>query len=141
MQKRGLSEVVGWVLLIGISVMMGTVVMQWMKDHTEETAHDLAEDTEQTYLCDETAFDVTFITTNCDTLHVVNKGYHTLSALKAKSSIGIDDTFTFSPALLPGQTQTLNSNGHTSLQFTPVLLSQGKEIVCPLKKIKASCTP
>ncbi len=54
--KKGISEVVSWVLLISMTVVLATIVAMWMMQQTRNVVSSEIEDTG--YLCDEVAFNV-----------------------------------------------------------------------------------
>ncbi|MEK6812832.1 MAG: hypothetical protein AABX86_01825, partial [Nanoarchaeota archaeon] len=55
-EKRGISEVISWVLLITLTVTLATIVAMWMTQHTKDIISTEIE--KEDYLCDDVAFNV-----------------------------------------------------------------------------------
>ena len=54
MNKKGLSQAVGFVLLVGLSIGLAIFVGTWLRGQSEKTAQGLAEDVEKNTKCDDT---------------------------------------------------------------------------------------
>ena len=54
MNKKGLSQAVGFVLLVGLSIGLAVFVGTWLRGQSEKTAQGLAEDVEKNTRCDDT---------------------------------------------------------------------------------------
>ena len=67
MNKKGLSQAVGFVLLVGLSIGLAIFVGTWMRGQSEKTAQGLAEDVEKNTKCDDTLIRAI---ANCDRICV-----------------------------------------------------------------------
>ncbi|MFH1592821.1 MAG: hypothetical protein ABIB47_05635 [Candidatus Woesearchaeota archaeon] len=65
LHKKGISQAVGFVLIIAITIGLAVFVGTWMKDRSEETAVDIASDLEKTTRCDDTTLRAI---ANCDSI-------------------------------------------------------------------------
>ena len=68
--KRGVSEWISWVLLTGLTVMIGVFVLQWSKGNTTQTVEDITEKGEVLTLCQETGLSITGYCQDTQTLNI-----------------------------------------------------------------------
>src|SRR3989344_89577 len=136
MRKRGVSEIVSWVLLVGLTITIGMVVSQWLREHAEITTDKLADQTQADLICNDVAINAYFTDpSTCASVTLVNKGYHTIHEINARSKYG---TNPYTIDLKPGDpptTQPLNT-GNTSVDIIPVVVVKGATIGCPTQQIK-----
>ena len=138
MQRHGLSEIVSWVLLIGVSMLLGVVVSQWLHEQAQHSTDTLIEDTTTDLVCEDVAFNAFFESgTSCGSLTITNKGYHTLDEIRVRSDFGVDS---FPLNLTPGATLTKPLNTLSlGVEIIPVVLLAEKPVGCTDKKIKLAC--
>lgn len=70
MGKRGISVWISWVLLVAMSVMIGSFVLQWSKTHTTETVEDITEKGDILTFCQETGLSVIEYCQHTQTLNI-----------------------------------------------------------------------
>lgn len=68
--KRAISAWISWVLLVMLSVIIGTMVMQWTRSNTTQTVEDLTEKGEILTLCQETGLAVNSYCQDTQTLNI-----------------------------------------------------------------------
>ncbi|MDO8555548.1 MAG: hypothetical protein Q7R96_00045 [Nanoarchaeota archaeon] len=147
--NKGISEVISWVLLISLTVALGTIVGIWTKGQTENVAKDISNTDYQcedvqfnikgTGLCEDTDFAFTITNTGSFTIHefIIRKGD---IFLRNGNNIPKD---AWLMTLQPGtqatfSTQDLNIQelitGDT-IEFLPLL----EEVTCGTRKVTFTC--
>ncbi len=148
MQKKGDSQLISWVLLVGFVIGLATMVTMWVKDRAEQTTQEEIDRTEQELRCAETAINVAI---DCPTMprdvQVTNTGKFTIQKLKFRQleqttlRIVIDDVVQVIPPQAPPQTVSLNTNIDPLQEFDiiPIIIINEKEVVCVTRKITHTC--
>ncbi|HLD13036.1 MAG TPA: archaellin/type IV pilin N-terminal domain-containing protein [Candidatus Nanoarchaeia archaeon] len=148
MHKKGISEVISWVLLIGVTVVLATTIGVWMKQQAEQAnEYILQED----YLCNDVSFSATL--SDCNepdiTLTIKNTGSFTIQEFiirqngeLTRNGLNIKEENRLL-TLKPGESITqpaedLNIDqpaADTRLELTPLY----KETTCTERKIIITC--
>lgn len=157
--KKGLSEIIGYVLLISFAVIMGVIVYNWMSSYIM---------TEKDACPDDVSLVVKSYKYDCDAgkleIEFMNKGLFNISAFKIRGSIdatkeiatielpAIDSSkkeipyHIFQKPLSPSgeaQTRVIEYHGGIRLRFveiTPYVFEKGKSLICTNSKIKQDLT-
>ena len=141
MDKRGAETIVAWVLLVGLSITLGIIVSQWMKEQAEKQSEDIVKEVEGDIKCVDVSLNAYFSDSSCSTLEISNRGYFKILALKIRSDYGTGDPQEIN--LNPQQTQTLNIgysvyNG-SRIDLIPIIKVGKERLACVDKKISIEC--
>jgi hypothetical protein len=140
MDKKGVSLIISWVLLIGFAVTLGVLVSTWMQDQAEETSETLLDDKTMELHCGDMAVNAFFPTPTCDTISTTNKGVFTIHQVHVRSLFG---TETIEASIPPQQAQDLNIQtvvvSGESVEVIPVIKVEGKTVVCVNRKLSITC--
>ena len=146
--KQGISEVISWVLLIGITVVLSTMVGVWIKNQTDQTSERISNDD---YLCDDVAFAATL--TDCTTppvsITIKNTGSFTITEFLIRNNGELirnglnikpeDRTLTLKPGeSITKPTEDLNINNldeNTKLELLPLQAMR----TCTERRITITC--
>ena len=145
--KQGVSEIVSWVMLIGLSIAIGMLVLQWSKQQTEQTAEKLTQDVTSSLRCGEVSFNVKFVPAAspvCSQVEIANKGLHTIKELQIRGQAGGPRAVLNLP---PEQSQTLNIPNFTtsiaspgsSTEFIPLIEGSAGLVPCADRKLSVTC--
>ncbi|MDD5331841.1 MAG: hypothetical protein PHE43_03410 [Candidatus Nanoarchaeia archaeon] len=80
-QKRGASDVIGWVLLIGFSIALAAGVFTWIKGQTTEMTESTVNYVEGEMTCEDVAINIK-PEISCSQIIVSNKGKFTVDAIR-----------------------------------------------------------
>ena len=138
MDKRGAEAIVAWVLLIGLSVSIGIMVSQWVKEQAEKQAEDIVKEVQGDIKCADVSINAYFIDTNCNSVEVSNRGYFKIVGLKIRPDIGTVEVRDID--INPQQSQTLNIGYSTNkLDIIPIIKIEKEKLGCVDKKISIEC--
>ena len=132
MNKKGVSEIIAWVLLFGLSIILATLVGNWAIRQAREFQPEKTLALE--LYCDNVA-----LIAECDAnqLIVKNKGAYTFSSLllRATDATGITANTDIKAIINPGSQSTLvcPASSATELEIIPKITRDAKEIVCGKK--------
>ena len=131
---------IGWVLLLGFTVVLGITVSQWMRAQTEKHTQAMVKNVEDAAKCRDVAFNAYFTDSpSCTQINVTNTGYHMIAEIKVVHQYGVDQ---FTLNVKPEETvpQNLNTNG-LDVALIPVV-SVGKRMVsCADRRLVLACNP
>ncbi len=136
--KRGISPAISWVLLIGLSVVIASMVTVWMRTTAEEVAEDLAFDVEQDARCADVSISAQ-TQNNCNTVTIENRGLFSINKVK----IRYDGTFEeYDLEIKPTQSAplSLNIQGYNEINVIPVTQIDNQMIGCLDREVTVSCT-
>ncbi|MBS3144077.1 hypothetical protein J4208_00675 [Candidatus Woesearchaeota archaeon] len=150
MQKKGDSQIISWVLLVGFVIGLAAIVTMWVKDRAESSTQDQIDQAEQELRCAETTLNVAVdCITPTNDITVTNTGKFTLKKVKfrqldaSSGQTNIEDIASVLPnGLPPQQTETLNTNTIDTLlafEAIPIIALNEKEVVCVTKKVTHIC--
>ncbi|MCX6711505.1 MAG: hypothetical protein NT139_00500 [Candidatus Woesearchaeota archaeon] len=140
--KKGVSEVISWVLLLGFSVLLGTTVILWSKQQTEKYTDELTEMVENDINCRDVIYT---INANCTTktTSVNNRGSFTIVKFIIRTNLS---STTLDTAITPSSTVNLgipatyyppNNNG--GFDMIPFIEVNNKKIGCTDKARRGIC--
>ena len=89
--KRGVSVIIGWVLLVGLSVALAIMVTTWAKQHAEQTTQFIIQDVEGDLNCADVSLKAFVVNPPCTDLNISNTGYHTIIKVSARHQFGTQE--------------------------------------------------
>ena len=135
--KRGMGEIVGWVLLIGLSVAIATMVTVWTKQQATKTTEFIIDDVEGDIQCADVSLKAFIVTPPCTDINISNTGYHTIIKVNARHQFGTQE---FQVDLVPQtNTKVLNINIPSKVDIIPVIQSSKGLIGCADRKLVITC--
>lgn len=135
MKKRGASELIAWVLLIGFTITLGIVVSQWLREQAKSSTEAVIKDISSDLRCDNVQLNAYF-SNPCDTLEILNKGYHKILKVKVRSDFGIEE---FTVNIAPGASVTQQLSTNQAVEIIPVVEVEREQLACIDKKIQVNC--
>ena len=138
MKKRGASELVAWVLIIGFSIALGVIVTQWLKDQATKSAEIVTKDIEKDLRCGDVSINA-FFSSPCTGIDVTNKGYHKIVSIKVRNPYDVQE---LSIDLRPGSTSTISPQGiqtGMSVDLIPVIEGENERLGCIDRRIILQC--
>ncbi|HLC72218.1 MAG TPA: hypothetical protein VJH37_01415 [Candidatus Nanoarchaeia archaeon] len=143
MQKKGDSQIISWVLLVGFVIGLATIVTMWVKDRAESSTKDQIDLAEQEIRCAETSINIAV--EDCvaapNLVKVTNTGKFTIQKIKFRQGSNFNDQAIIIIPQTPSQTVTLNTNINPLQSFDalPIIEINGKEVVCATRKVTFTC--
>ena len=125
--RKGVSLIISYVILIGFSISLAIMVSMWMKGQSEEVVESW-----ETYDCDIDCQDVFLSVCYGDGLSVTNRGNFNIKALRIQNSTG-SEIFLVNIGL--GETEVLNI-GEQPINIVPAINNEGNYCFCADKKIE-----
>ncbi len=147
MFKKGDSQIISWVLLVGFVIGLAVIVTMWVKDRAESTTQQQINQAEQELRCAETAMNVAAdclsATSILNDIIVTNTGKFTIKKIKlrqvdANGQTTIEDIQAGANGIPPQRTETLNTIRIDTLlgfEAIPIIVLNEKEVVCGAKKV------
>lgn len=141
MQKKGIGQVILWVLLIGLAVSSAVIYFNWMQKTTETLSESTIEYVEGGMGCAETYAKVSGIR-GCSHIKVTNNGAYTLQkiALRIINNLGINSMVREGP-IAPQESKEyiLNVIDTKEMEILPIIKPADKLIGCEDKKFRVMC--
>lgn len=139
MDKRGLSAIIAWVLLVGLSVGLGIIVTTWAKQQASKTVEGTIQNIEGDLRCAEVSFKAFVMPPPCD-INISNTGYYTIVNVSVRHQFG---TQIFAANLLPQQdSKVLNIQVSPPIQLDiiPIIRSEKNQLIgCADRKLVLTC--
>ena len=153
--KKGVSPVIGWILLVGLAITLAGVVTVWMKSTATETAERMTISVGTDIQCSDVSINAYEYQggIKCNTTNLINRGYFAIEAVRVRVIGDVQDIFfpdILNPAenktLMPGENISINLNisnlpSNNKIGLVPVVNIDGSMIACMTKEISVSCTP
>ena len=134
MQKRGISELISWVLMIGFTVALAVIVTQFLREQAETTSENIVIDTEGDLRCSDVSLTAYCFTQ--DSIKIKNKGYFTIYEIRVRKN---EELTSYPINLKPGQeSETLNT-GPGNLDIIPIIKVEDKLLACSDRKVSLTC--
>ncbi len=134
--RKGVSVVVSWVLLVGLSLTMGILVTTWTKQHVKDIEEDISQDIETDLLCGDVSLKAFVANPPCDNINITNTGYHTIIKVSLRHQFGLQD---IDLNLLPTESKVLNILIPTKIEIIPFVQAENKLSGCTEKKVVLTC--
>lgn len=142
LQKKGISPLIAWVLLIGFAVSLAGVVGVWMKAFAGEQIGDIIKDQEEDVRCNDVQLNIKLdCTVTPEQASIANTGKFSLKKIVMRQS-GRDNSDLALQNLQPQQAKTEDLKSFDPVKpvdFIPVIDVEGKEVLCSAKKITTNC--
>jgi len=137
MGKKGASEIIGWVLLVGLSISLAIMVITWAKQQAQGTSEYIITSVEGDVRCSEVAMKAFIVDPPCQDINVSNTGYFTIVEIAARHQFG---TQNFPVNLLPQQdSKRLNIQIPSQVELIPLVSSADGLLGCADRKIILTC--
>ena len=141
MNKKGASEIISWVLLIGMTIALATIVSLWIRSTTEKDIKQITEPINEDLICNEVSFNVN-LTNDCKNPKISNKGNFKIDdfIIRINSQMIVNgNKNTWDELINPGQTKVLNSTltaiPGDEIEFIPIV----RNSTCTLRGVKVTC--
>ena len=133
MNKKGVSEIIGWVLMIGFAVAIGVMVSRWSLGQADEASQTIVQTSENDVRCSDVRMSY-----NCQELK--NTGVFTIQKVNIISSCSIGPVGVKEAAnLKPGGKEELDKVGCGQVSIIPIIKINEREVSCTVKKITKEC--
>ena len=140
--RKGVSVWISWVLLVALTVMIGSFVLQWSKSQATKTVEDITEKGEILTLCQETGLAINSYCQNTQTLNinVTNNNNRKVDSLLVRGFdiYGNPDGGSRSISLEPEKTKPVAIVKQGMLkqaEVMPVIIVGKKRVVCQSRKV------
>jgi len=130
MNLKGQTQFIGWILLIGFTVMLAAFVGNWMLQQARETTESAVDMASKDMKCADVSIAISCTSkTNFD---VLNTGYFTIKRLACYSG---GDYSTKDIEISPNDSKPLSS----CESIIPIIESEGKLVGCSEKQVEVNC--
>ncbi len=133
--KKGISEIISWVLLIGFAVSLAAIVTMWTLRNTETTTEGVVKMVTGDIKCSEV-----FINLGVDcttkTLTIINDGKFKIDKLMIRADDAVE---TREINLMPGKGESLNINFIDNIEVIPLIKLDKEFIGCSDKAKEVEC--
>ncbi|MCP3681919.1 MAG: hypothetical protein GY861_04440 [bacterium] len=139
--KRGVSQWISWVLLMGLAIALGTGFYYWMQNYTEETTQDTILRADYAILCEDAGISITDVCQNPQTL---NMNLTNSNNLKVKGFVfrlfdiyNMPQTVEKNETIDPQETKNvvIVKQGVTKqMELIPVIYSGKNRLICTNRK-------
>lgn len=138
MNKKGISPVLAWVLLLGFSITLAAITTVYVKNTAETQIEQTTVFVEAGMECDEVFWNVKY---DSELFTLANTGGKTIKAYNYKVYL-IDDTIETNEItwdIVPGTSENLtidNIADANRVDFTPIIFIGAKRIGCNTKRLQ-----
>lgn len=133
--KKGQAQFIGWVLLIGFTVVLATFVGNWIVQQARDTTEGLIDMTTKDLRCADVGIAISCEETG---IKVINTGYFTIKQIACYSGTGYKSIRPWGDKGLPPSREPKDlSDSCTSI--VPIIEVEGKLIGCSEKQIEVKC--
>jgi flagellin-like protein len=141
-QKKGISPLISWVILIGFAVSLAGMVGVWMKAFAGDNVDKIIEDREEDLRCNDVGFNVALdCAVTPEQVTIANTKKFSISKLRVRQSNAANSDLDLQ-SLLPQTTKTETLNSFDPLKpvdFIPIITIEGKEVLCSSRMITTTC--
>jgi len=136
--KKGVSEIVSFVLLIGFVVSLGVLVTTWFKEQTEKTTTTLVKETIGDIRCSDVSLNAYFINPPaCDRINITNTGYFRILQVTVRSQFGSRN---YNLEINITESKDLNIGGSfNEVEIIPIIKSEKELVACADRKVSIKC--
>ena len=148
MRNKGQSEIISWVLLIGLAVSLAVIVTVWTREQAEESIEGVVSKSESDYRCNEVSFNAV-VDCNTGNVDVVNKGNFNIHRFIVHEYMknGNTETLTKETAKplevgknTPQDLYTISQTGNIkSIDLIPVIKIDKEYVGCVERKLVFEC--
>ena len=133
--KKGVSEIISWVLLIGFAVSLAAIVTMWTLRNTETTTEGVVKMVTEDIKCSEVFINLAIDCTT-KTLTVINDGKFKIDKLMIRADSSSE---TIEANLMPGKEQSLNIDFINNIEVIPLVKLDKEFIGCSDKAKEVEC--
>ena len=133
--KKGVSEIISWVLLIGFAVSLAAIVTMWTLRNTETTTEGVVKMVRGDIKCSEVFINLAIDCTT-KTLTVINNGKFKIDKLMIRADGTIE---TIESNLMPGKEESLNIDFINNIEVIPLVKLDKEFIGCSDKAKEVEC--
>ena len=133
--KKGVSEIISWVLLIGFAVSLAAIVTMWTLRNTETTTEGVVKMVRGDIKCSEVFINLAIDCTT-KTLTVINDGKFKIDKLMIRADSSSE---TIEANLMPGKEQSLNIDFINNIEVIPLVKLDKEFIGCSDKAKEVEC--
>ena len=138
--KKGMSEIIAWILLLGFSISLAVIIFNWTRTHTEELTKSTVSFVEGKLECQEIAINVA-ANDDCSIITITNKGKLTIDQFAIRTfRQDYENTLIEATQLSPKQSKQLNILSSNKIEVIPIVKIKEKLIGCNDKRISNECT-
>lgn len=137
--KKGMSEIIAWILLLGFSISLAVLIFNWTRTHTQELTESTVSFVEGKLECQEIAINVV-TNDDCSTITITNKGKLTIDQLAIRTfRQNYENTLMETTKLAPKQSKQLNILSSNKIEVIPIVKIKEKLVGCNDKRILNEC--
>ena len=143
--KKGVSEPISWILLVGLGIMLAGIVTVWVKDTAESTSERIITNVENDLRCNDISINAYEKTPPlCSQILIQNRGTFSIAGIKTRQ-INIVEDIVFESPLLPGKDASIDLNILTpppdnKIGIIPITKVGKDFIACMEKEISILCS-
>ncbi len=141
--KKGDSQAVAWVLLLGLSISLAILVGVWIKNTSKTASENVIEGAIQEQRCADTVLYVNHscVTNQIQDIVAKNNGAFSIVKVKCSNEGGtvVDGVFGIGVILEPGKSKVLNNCMGNTLNIIPVIDIDGVNVTCGEKRVRINC--
>lgn len=153
MYRKGISQAVSWVLLLGLSISLAISVGVWLKNISKETGDEVVNSATRDQRCADTVLAVIEPTicpsllTNCNNfdynVKIKNTGVFSITKVICSKLDGQPYEISLGIPLAPNAEQVLNSCEGADITIIPFIEIEKQQIACADKGVRfeANCQP
>ena len=140
MKKKGISPIVGWVLMLGLAISLAAVTIIYVKSTTEERVDDTVTFIESGLQCDEIFWNINYVD---DMFMIKNAGGKSIKGFVVKETLktGVVDNLDVDQIIPPGENYLFNQIPINKLlrinkiDFVPLVEIDNDKVGCNNKRI------
>lgn len=141
MHKKAATEIISWVLLVGMTIALATIVSLWIRSTTEKDIKEITEPINEDMLCSEVSFNVN-LTNDCKNPRISNRGNFRIDdfIIRINSQMIVNgNKNSWDESINLGQAKVLNSIltaiPGDEIEFIPIV----RNSTCTLRGVKVTC--
>ena len=137
--KKGVSEIIAWILLLGFSVSLAVIIYNWSRTQTEDLTQSTVSFVEGKLECQEVS---TNVATNpeCNQLTITNRGKLNIDQFAIRTFTGDQANSLIEEGVLtPKKSKIVNIQNPDKIEVIPIVEINNKMIGCNEKKIFYEC--
>ena len=129
LNKKGIENLIAWVLLVGLSVSLAALVTTWAIDNARDI--DFRGQNNIDIYCPDVSIIINTNNTGC---YIRNTGRYSISKMMISTNTG-SNQITLQPALNPGEINEYAINCQAGNRYIPIMINEkGEDVVCVTKR-------
>ena len=138
--KKAATEIIAYVLLIGMAIALGTIVSIWIKSTAEKDIKDIVQPLDNDVLCNDVSFNLNV--SGCAQVKVSNRGNFRIDDFVVRiNSVLVYNGLknAIDQSTNPGETKLLNNlpalNNNDEIELIPIV----RNSTCSMRRVKSTC--